>query len=123
MSGNMDQAMKLVMDHTRTSFTMAKSGSMYRRSSGEPYQASAPGEPPAIKDGALNASLRTDVKLRPDGVEGSLTASTPYALALETGKNHATGARARPYLIPAVKVNFKRIGKILSDPGIRSGLF
>jgi hypothetical protein len=116
MAGNMGQAMKVAEGHARTSFTQAKTGREYRRSSGEKYTASAVGEPPAIKDGALNNSLRTRVMIRPDGVIGELSANTPYALSLETGIGHATGAKRRPFLRPAVRNNFQRIGAILARP-------
>ena len=116
MAGNMGGVMKLVENHVRTSFTGVKTGKEYRRSSGEKYTASAKGEPPAIKDGELNNSLKTRIFVRTDGVTGELSANTPYALSLETGRDHATGAKARPFLRPAVRNNFKRIGAMLARP-------
>jgi hypothetical protein len=116
MGGNMGGVMKLVENHVRTSFTGVKTGNEYRLSSGERYIASAAGEAPAIKDGALNNSLKTRIFIRPDGVTGELSANTPYAFSLETGRDHATGAKARPFLRPAVRNNFKRIGAMLARP-------
>jgi hypothetical protein len=116
MGGNMGLAMRVVENHVRTSFTGVKTGREYSRSSGEKYIASAKGEPPAIKDGGLNNSLKTRIFIRTDGVTGELSANTPYALPLETGIGHATGAKRRPFLRPAVRNNFKRIGALLAKP-------
>lgn len=84
-----------------------KTGRIYRRPSG-PYQASAPGEPPAIRTGNLLRSISEPQVIKSgNSVVGRLVIAAPYAWDLERG----TGRIApRPFIKPAIDTLLKRIG-------------
>lgn len=113
MAGNMGRAIRIARDEAQDSFMRAKSGRFYRRSSGEKYRASAPGEPPAIKDGNLSRSIKTMVLVRAAFVAGILSANTRYARFLELG---TTRMLPRPYLRPAIMKKKSEIVRELQRP-------
>lgn len=80
-----------------------KTGRMYRRPGGGRYQASAPGEPPAIRSGELLRSIGQPTFPAPN--VGQLRIGAPYAGKLERG---TVKVAARPFVHPAVKLLIQR---------------
>lgn len=80
-----------------------RSGREYRIGKrGRTYTASAPGEPPASKSGALRQSItHTMPEWTGDIVSSEVGTAQPYARILEygglTGRDHATRILPRPY--------------------------
>lgn len=79
-------------------FGGGKTGRLYPRPRpvGGVYRASAPGEPPAIRSGALFRSLRESF---PEALTGELRIGAPYAAFLEEGTPRMA---PRPFIRPAV---------------------
>jgi hypothetical protein len=79
-------------------FSAPKAGRIYRRPPPErgTYQASAAGEPPARRSGALEKSIRASF---PDALTGQITISARYARFLEEGTGRMA---ARPFIQPAI---------------------
>ena len=73
---------------------------------GGEYQASAPGEPPAKRTGALDASIRFDVQAE----KGRVGTDNEYALKLEEGDARI---EPRPFLEPAVNETESAIRRIM----------
>lgn len=98
-----DAAADIVRAHTQDlqaaivqSFEANKTGRLYARDDGTVYQASAPGEPPAVKEGDLFASVGWEA----DGLTGVVWTDDPKAPWLEYG----TGAiESRPFFTPAAE--------------------
>lgn len=87
-------------------FNEPKTGRQYRRPSGGAYTASAPGEPPAIRTGALERSISDpDVQQTPNEVVGEIVIEAPYAIRLEEGDRRI---RPRPFVIPAIEEILRR---------------
>ena len=84
-------------------FGGVKTGRMYRRPGGARYQASAPGEPPAIRSGELLRSIGQPAFPAPN--VGQLRIGAPYAGFLERGTARVA---ARPFVRPAVKLLIER---------------
>jgi hypothetical protein len=80
-----------------------KTGRMYRRPGGGFYQASAAGEPPAIRSGELLRSIGQPRFPAPN--VGQLRIGAPYAGKLERG---TVKTAARPFVHPAVKLLIER---------------
>lgn len=76
---------------------LPKTGKIYYRKKGV-HQASAPGEAPAIEEGTLYDSIKTQSK---GSLKASVTVRTPYVLALEFG-NPRRNLEPRPYVRPAI---------------------
>jgi hypothetical protein len=85
------------------SFSGVKTGRMYRRPGGGLYQASAPGEPPAIRSGELLRSIGQPTFPAPN--VGQMRIGAPHAGKLERG---TVKAAARPFVHPAVKLLIER---------------
>lgn len=85
------------------SFSGVKTGRMYRRPGGGLYQASAPGEPPAIRSGELLRSIGQPTFPAPN--IGQMRIGAPYAGKLERG---SVKVAARPFVHPAVKLLIER---------------
>lgn len=82
------------------SFGRQKHGKFYRKpkvAGGGFYQASAPGEAPAIRSGNLFRSLKERF---PTPLSGELLIDTPYAAFLEDG---TSAMAARPFVRPAIE--------------------
>lgn len=86
---------------------------------------SAPGEPPRVVTGHLRANITHQVIRsgpRVTGVVGA-TRAVPYARRLELGfsgtdaKGRNVDQAPRPYLVPTVIENRKKIGEILAGGG------
>lgn len=87
-------------------FGGAKSGRIYRRPGGGSYQASAPGQPPAIRTGELLRSIsQPQVSRSGRFLVGTLTIGADYAGFLERGTGRMA---ARPFIGPAIKAVFGR---------------
>lgn len=84
-------------------FSGVKTGRMYRRPGGGLYQASAPGEPPAIRSGELRRSIGQPQL--PALNVGQLRIGDPKAKKLERGTDKFA---ARPFINPAVKFLIER---------------
>jgi hypothetical protein len=84
-------------------FGGVKTGRMYRRPGGGFYQASAPGETPAIRSGELLRSIGQPTFPAPN--VGQLRIGAPHAGLLERG---TVKAAARPFVHPAVKLLIER---------------
>jgi hypothetical protein len=86
-------------------FSQPKSGRIYRRPGGGSYQASAPGEPPAVRTGRLRDSI-SEPRIAHSGntVAGEIRIRAPYAGRLEFGR----GIAARPFVIPAIEEILRR---------------
>ena len=84
-------------------FGGVKTGRMYRRPGGGFYQASAPGEPPAIRSGELLRSIGQPTFPAPN--VGQIRIGAPYAGKLERG---TVKVAARPFVRPAVKLLIER---------------
>lgn len=82
----------------RQSFEAPKSGATYRRDDGSPYTASAPGEPPAVKEGDLWLSVETAMA---DDLTGVAWTDDPKAARLNYGDGTLA---ARPFWEPAIDV-------------------
>jgi hypothetical protein len=87
-----------------------KTGRIYNRR-GVEHQASAPGEPPATDTGALIASIGSDAAIVGDTIDGYVRAKAPYAIHLELGTRKMA---ARPFLVPSIEENRRRIADLLS---------
>jgi len=80
----------------------------YSRKTHRFYQASAPGEPPAIDSGTLVNSVQGSVSSWKDGVVGIASQeAAQYAMALEfgttrAGRNNNVTILPRPYFRPAL---------------------
>jgi hypothetical protein len=88
------------------SFKLPKTGRIYRLKGGLFYKASAPGEPPAIKTGALYNAV--EVKTTMQGAE--IIIDRPYARRLEIGDKNLAAKGAilpRPYVLPAIMAEEK----------------
>lgn len=90
---------------------LPKSGKRYRKPNGRFYQASAPGEAPAVRTGAL---LRSVKEVFPKWSTGELSISADYAGFLERGTKRM---RPRPYVRPALKT----VNSRFQDVRIRLG--
>lgn len=84
-------------------FSGVKTGRMYRRPGGGQYQASAPGEPPAIRSGELLRSIGQPQFPAPN--VGQLRIGAPHAALLERG---TAKMAARPFIRPAIKTLIER---------------
>lgn len=84
-------------------FGGVKTGKTYRRPGGSFYQASAPGEPPAIRSGDLLRSIGQPTFPAPN--VGQMRIGAPYASLLERG---TVKVAARPFVRPAVKLLIER---------------
>jgi hypothetical protein len=84
-------------------FSGVKTGPMYRRPGGGLYQASAPGEPPAIRSGDLKRSIGQPQFPAPN--VGQLPIGAPYTGKLERG---TVKMAARPFIHPAIKLLIER---------------
>jgi HK97 gp10 family phage protein len=73
------------------------------------YTASAPGEPPARRTGALANSI----KYRVEDQTGIVGTNNDYAQALEMGTSKM---KPRPYFQPAMDESLSEIKRILSTP-------
>jgi hypothetical protein len=80
-----------------------KTGPMYRRPGGGLYQASAPGEPPAIRSRELLRSIGQPTFPAPN--VGQMRIGAPHAGKLERG---TVKMAARPFVHPAVKLLIER---------------
>lgn len=76
---------------------LPKTGRYYRKPNGRLYQASAPGEAPAIRTGKL---LRSVKEVFPSWTTGQMTISAEYAFHLEQGTSRVA---KRPFLRPALR--------------------
>jgi hypothetical protein len=86
-------------------FSAPKSGRIYRRPGGGFYQASAPGEPPAIASGRLKGSITPPQVGRAGNLlVGQIRITAPYAVKLERG----IGLAPRPFARPAVEEFLRR---------------
>lgn len=94
----MRKALKDVKFEMQKSFSLPKSGNLYRRNNGQYYVASAPGEAPAIKEGLLDKSIRTSAKRQSGQIIGTVQVNAPYAALLEGGGGFVA---PRPFLRPA----------------------
>lgn len=90
-------------------FGGVKTGRMYRRPSGALYQASAPGESPAIRSGELLRSIGQPTFPAPN--VGQMRIGAPYAGKLERG---TVKFAARPFVRPAIKrlIERRRRGRV-----------
>src|SRR5262245_47156379 len=87
-------------------FNEPKTGRQYRRPSGAKYTASAPGEPPAIRTGALERSIsEPNVQESPGEVVGQIVIGADYAVGLEYGRARVA---PRPFVIPAIEELLRR---------------
>lgn len=84
-------------------FGGVKTGRMYRRPSRAFYQASGPGEPPAIRSGELLRSIGQPQF--PTLNVGRLVIGAPHARFLERGTPRMA---ARPFIRPAVRLMLLR---------------
>lgn len=87
-------------------FGGAKSGRIYRRPHGGSYQASAPGQPPAIRTGNLLRSI-SQPKVGKSGhfLVGVLEIAAPYTGFLEHGTSRMS---PRPFIAPAIRELLRR---------------
>lgn len=76
---------------------LPKSGHFYKKPNGRLYQASAPGEAPAIRTGRL---LRSVKEAFPSWTTGIITVDVEYADYLERGTSKM---RKRPFVRPALR--------------------
>lgn len=101
----------------KRTLTGARSGRIYRIGRrGRTYQASAPGEPPASRTGALRQSItHTDPQWSGDNVWVEVGSNLPYAAILEYGGVSWNGARIlpRPYLASTFLAEADNIDAIL----------
>lgn len=87
-------------------FNAPKSGREYQISRGVTYRASAPGEPPAVRTGALRASVgQPHVGRSGRFLVGTLEITAPYAGYLERGTPRI---KPRPFAMPAVEKVLRR---------------
>jgi HK97 gp10 family phage protein len=75
------------------------------------YTASAPGEPPARRTGALANSIK--YRLINNDTSGIVGTNNDYAMPLEKGTSKM---KPRPYFQPAVDESLSEIKRILSTP-------
>lgn len=89
-------------------FSAPKSGREYQISRGVRYRASAPGEPPAVRTGALRASI-SEPRVGREGrfLVGRLDITAPYAGYLERGTPRIA---PRPFARRAVEEILRRRG-------------
>lgn len=87
----------LMREMIRASMKEPKTGRWYGM-----HQASAPGEAPAIKSGALYDSIR--IKISNRGMSAEIGTNLPYGDYLERGTAHML---ARPFLNPAIEQSAK----------------
>lgn len=75
------------------------------------HQASAPGQPPAVDTGALLGSIRVEF---PDDNTSKIIAGTPYAAALEFGRDDGSIAE-RPFMRPGFANAKPAIDKLMKE--------
>lgn len=93
----LDRRSKEILAKIRASMRAGKSGRMYYKPGGGMYQASAPGEPPAVRTGKLLNSLRRRKSNR--GLRIKITAEVRHGKWMEEG----TGKVApRPFMKPVM---------------------
>ena len=96
----------------------ARNGGRRRPGRGRWYRASAPGEAPASRTGALrNSIFQTPAGLVPGTVivlasMGSRGLTPPYGRILET---HRKPRLRRPFLLPTAEREFRRVEQIVSS--------
>lgn len=90
---------------------LPKTGRRYQKPNGRFYQASAPGEAPAVRTGAL---LRSVKEAFPKWSTGELSIDANYAGFLERG---TARMRARPFVRPALRT----VNSRFQDVRIRLG--
>lgn len=86
-------------------FRLPKSGRYYRKPNGRVYQASAPGEPPAIRTGGLMRSVK---EAFPNWATGEIVIDEP-ADWLERGTRRM---RKRPFVRPALRTVNAKFGDV-----------
>ena len=74
------------------------------------YQASSPGEPPAVASGGLRQSIKVEIEKRKGEVIGTVGTELPYGLALETGTRNMA---ARPWLNKSLEDTMPKIREIM----------
>jgi hypothetical protein len=104
----LDKESKKVLEDIRGSMRSAKSGRTYRRPGGGTYIASAPGESPAVKTGALIRSLRA--RKSNGGLKVRITAEVKHGKWMEQGTDKIA---PRPFMKPA---------RDAAEPRIRKGV-
>jgi len=85
------------------------------RRRGQTFNISAAGDPPAQDQGILSAGITMEVKMSHSGGEATITTSAPYSAALEFG---TVNMAARPFMLPALQNNRKKILEIFKRRGI-----
>ena len=93
----LDEKSTEVLAKIRMLMRAPKTGKWYRTSSGSPYQASAPGEAPAVRDGKLINSLRR--RKSNEGLTIKITAEVKHGKWMEYG---TTKIAKRPFMAPAM---------------------
>lgn len=87
---------------------------------GIPYQASAPGEPPALREGNLRKSIsHTLPKWEGVNVSCEVGSEAPQANILEyggvAGRNHNVRILPRPYMAPTLLEEEDKLNSILAE--------
>lgn len=95
-----------------------RSGRIYRKPhSKATYQASAPGEPPAVRTGTLRRSFNPGVEGTPSGksytVKSFIKTDLKYATYLENGTSRTA---PRPFKERILEKSEPRIKQIMSEP-------
>ena len=119
----MDKAGLVVERDVKKNFTPQGTGRSRRKTkSGKRHFASLPGQPPAVDDGVLRASITHTTTFTALGVEGKvgpdidhIRAETPAGTDVEYGLYLELGTAkmgARPHLRPSLKRTHKKITKI-----------
>jgi len=100
--------------HYRGMFDLPKTGRWYVTDSGGMYQASAPGEPPAIKEAKLYASMDYTIpKKFGDIIYSSVGTSVKYAKELEFGHMYA---EPRPFMRVGLYESVDELISIMGKP-------
>lgn len=110
----------MMENEIQKSFQLPKHGDLYRRKDGSWYVASSGGEAPAIKEGDLSRSIKSETPRAFGGLSIlSVSANTPYAEAAEKGLGKFAIKGPRPFIWPAYLKTLKRFPKLLL--GLPSG--
>lgn len=101
----MQQAVAFIEGKVKKKLTGQGSGRWYGN-----HQASAPGEPPALDTGTLRSSITGIVDEKGLSIRGFVGSNVEYVRDLELGTEKIA---PRPFLMPTILENQRRIMKIL----------
>lgn len=108
---NMIKAMTLWRSSLMEVLSGTRSGNQYKVPfTAQTYTASAPGQAPAVRTGALKASYK--IQISGNGLAGRLNSTLAYAAHLEYGTYKM---EPRPHLVPAFNRVRSRIEQIMSE--------